>query len=209
MRAIVAVESHGYAYAVNDDTTHASYCVPGARAYPCSREQAKTIAEWAVGLGHSVDVGIAQINSSNFRAYRVTAAKMLEPCANLQLGSAILEGAYRYSSARFGNQRDALWHAIMAYNTGSLYAGERYVRAVVTAALSVIASPTVPSIAILRPVNVTPRGLEEGPVQPVRHHVRRAVRDEASPQTASLQAQVFLPDDFGNSPNALQPVVKH
>ena len=40
----------------------------------------------------------------------------------------------------------ALWHAIAAYNSGSLYAGDGYVRLVVSEAST---GPVVPSIALL------------------------------------------------------------
>lgn len=149
MRAIVAVESHGYSYAISDNTSGVAYCVPGARVYPCSREQANAIAATATAHGHSIDVGLSQVNSGNFRSYKVAVADMLEPCANLRIGSTILANAYRSSTENFSDPREALMHAIMAYNTGSLYAGESYVQAVAQMALA-DAGPTVPSIAILR-----------------------------------------------------------
>jgi len=150
MRAIVLVESHGYSYAINDNSTRTTYCVPGGRVFPCTRQQAAAIATAAVGSGDSVDVGLAQVNSANFRKYRIAATDMLEPCSNLQVGSSLLANAYRDASARFSDQREALRHAIMAYNTGSLYAGERYLREVVSAALDSEKLPTVPSIALLK-----------------------------------------------------------
>ena len=41
MRAIVSVESHGYSYAVHDNTSRTAYCIPGGRRYPCSRERGR------------------------------------------------------------------------------------------------------------------------------------------------------------------------
>lgn len=138
MAAIVAVESGGWPYAVNDNTAHRRY-------RPRTRDQALRIARAAIRAGDSVDVGIAQVNSGNFAAFHVNVDRMLEPCANLRVGSLILANAYRVAAARFPQRPEALWHAIMAYNTGSLFAGERYVRAVVAAA----APSIVPSIAIV------------------------------------------------------------
>lgn len=140
MAAIVAVESGGWPYAVNDNTAHRRY-------RPRTRDQALRITQAAIRAGHSVDVGIAQVNSGNFAAFHVNADRMLEPCANLRVGSLILANAYRVAAGRFPERPEALWHAIMAYNTGSLYAGERYVRAVVAAAAP--STPIVPSIAIV------------------------------------------------------------
>ncbi len=169
MRAIVAVESRGYSYAINDNTARTAYCVPGTRSYPCSREQAGAIAENAIAHGHSIDVGIAQVNSGNFRMFRVTGATMLEPCANLRVASAILAETYRTATAHFPDQRKALWHAIMAYNTGSLYAGETYVRSVVDAALYSTDGPAVPSVKLLERVRAsmsTAPGILSGPRRP-------------------------------------------
>jgi len=149
MRAIVMVESRGYSYAISDNTTRVVYCVPGGRIYPCGRERATAIAEGAIAQGHSVDVGIAQVNSGNFRSFHVSAANMLEPCLNLRVGGAILTSAYRSSISRFAEPREALWHAIMAYNTGSLYVGESYVHSVVDAATTYGEIATVPSVTLL------------------------------------------------------------
>jgi len=140
MAAIVAVESGGWPYAVNDNTARRSY-------RPRTREDALRVAAAALRAGHSIDVGIAQVNSGNFRAFNVDAASMLEPCANLRVGSAILANAYRAAAARYPDRSQALWRAIMAYNSGSIYAGESYVRSVVAAASST--APIVPSIAIV------------------------------------------------------------
>jgi type IV secretion system protein VirB1 len=139
MHAIVAVESGGKPWALNDNTS-------GRRYEPRSYAEALSTARDLIGRGHSVDVGIAQVNSSNFAGYRVTPAAMLMPCQNLIIGSAILSGAYRWSAATYGNRRRALWGAVSAYNTGSLTAGSRYVDLVVSAARR---SPLVPSIEVL------------------------------------------------------------
>jgi len=135
MAAIVAVESAGWPYAVNDNTARRSY-------RPRTREDALRVAAAALRAGHSIDVGIAQVNSENFRAFNVDAGTMLEPCANLRVGSAILANAYHAARARYPDRPQALWHAIMAYNSGSIYAGERYVRSVVAGRITVGADRT-------------------------------------------------------------------
>lgn len=77
MAAIVTVESGGWPYAINDNTARRSY-----RAR--TRKEALELATSAPGAGHSVDIGIAQVNSGTFAAFRVDAEQMLEPCANLR-----------------------------------------------------------------------------------------------------------------------------
>ncbi|MGP6191601.1 MAG: lytic transglycosylase domain-containing protein [Vulcanimicrobiaceae bacterium] len=190
MRAIIAVESRGYSYAVRDNTLHLTYCVPGGHAFPCGRETAIKIAATAVGRGHSVDVGIAQVNSGNFRTYGVTAAQMLRPCDNLRVGSAILTAAYRSASERFNDQRDALWHAIMAYNTGSLYEGEPYVRSVVDGTRSSTSIPSVPSIAILRSTSssASSRNRATWPATRIVTRMSPASTPAADPRAAPLDA---------------------
>jgi len=177
--AIVAVESDGWPYAINDNTARRSY-------RPSTREEALHVAAAALRAGHSVDVGIAQVNSVNFRAFHVDAATMLEPCASLRVGSAILANAYRAAAARYPNRPEALWHAIMAYNSGSIYAGERYVRSVVAAAS--LSAPVVPSIAIVTSSIIAAEPILPPPqlvVPPSRtRHPRRHVVD---PREAPLR----------------------
>jgi len=208
MRAIVSVESRGYIYAINDNTSRVTYCVPGTAMYPCSRDQAAALAENAVRSGHSVDVGIAQVNSGNFRTYGVSATQMLDPCENLRLGGNILAGAYRQSTARFADERAALWHAIMAYNTGSLYAGEDYVQAVVAAALG-STTPEVPSIAILRGSRPGARHLAAVAEPRVRALSRPRTDRSPSPRSAPLLAQGLDSSPRGTFHETLMPAVSH
>ncbi|MGP6190432.1 MAG: lytic transglycosylase domain-containing protein [Vulcanimicrobiaceae bacterium] len=146
MAAVVGVESGGDALALGDNTLRRAF-------HPRDRAAAVTLAQALIARGDSLDVGLAQVNSGNFAAYGVTAAQMLEPCRNVRVGSSILAGNYRSAAARFPNPRVALWHAIMAYNTGSIYAGDSYARLVVSQATL---GPVVPSIALLtgRPVSL-------------------------------------------------------
>lgn len=139
MAAVVGVESGGDALALGDNTLRRAF-------HPRDRAAAVTLAQALIARGDSLDVGLAQVNSGNFAAYGVTAAQMLEPCRNVRVGASILAGDYRAAAARFPNPRVALWHAIMAYNTGSIYAGDSYARLVVSQATL---GPVVPSIALL------------------------------------------------------------
>jgi len=139
MRAIVGVESGGNPFALQDNTTRRSY-------FPHDARQARSIVLPLIAQGHSVDVGLAQVNSGNFSARRVDAARMLEPCANLTIASQILADDYARALTVSLNPHDALWRAVSAYNTGSLFAGRTYVAAVIAQALR---APTVPSISLL------------------------------------------------------------
>jgi type IV secretion system protein VirB1 len=136
MNAIVGVESAGNPWALNDNATGRSYA-------PRSYAEALNTAKNLITQGHSVDVGIAQVNSGNFAGYHVTPAAMLMPCQNLIVASEILTNAYRWSYATYGEPHRALWGSISAYNTGSLTAGGRYVGLVVAAA------QVVPSVDLI------------------------------------------------------------
>ncbi len=190
MRAIVVVESRGFSYAINDNTGRTAYCVPGARIYPCSREQASVVAETLARRGHSIDVGLAQVNSGNFRYYGVTASELLNPCANLRVGSAILASAYLRSITQFPDRRQALRHAILAYNTGSLFAGAPYVQQIVDAALSIGSLPAVPSISLLEPTTVYPATPgQTAHTLGMSSTTRRQQVRPADPRSAPLQAR--------------------
>jgi len=139
MAAIVGVESGGSPFALHDNTTRRAYAPRDARL-------ALVIARALLARGDSVDIGIAQVNSENFAAYHVDASDMLQPCSNLSVASRILDNAYTRAAATFPAPREALWHAISAYNTGSLFAGHAYVAAVVAEAMR---PATAPPIAIL------------------------------------------------------------
>lgn len=167
MAAIVAVESAGWPYAIDDNTTRRSY-------RPRTRMEALRIAESAIRAHHSVDVGIAQVNSGNFAAFHVDAAAMLEPCANLRVGSAILANAYHAAALRFPDRSQALVHALMAYNTGSIYAGAPYVRAVIAAATT--STPIVPSIAIVSPADGA------APILPPAQIISASIRSSKHPR---------------------------
>lgn len=185
MAAIVGVESGGNALALHDNTTRRVYAPRDVRT-------ALAIADELLARGHSVDVGIAQVNSANFGAFGVDAARMLEPCANLNVASRILGGAYAHAVSAFPNPGEALWHAISAYNTGSLFAGRAYVAAVVAEA---IRPPAVPAIAIL-----TGAGVPLAPIMPpvssgavTRSHLHLAASVQRKPQ----RARVTSPLPFG------------
>lgn len=140
MAAVVAVESAGDPLAIGDNTLRRPF-------HPRDRASAKRLAMDLLARGHNLDIGLAQVNSANLTAYGVTAAAMFDPCRNVRVGSSIIAADYRWSSAHFPSLRLALWHAIAAYNSGSIYAGDGYARLVVSQASAGV--PVVPSIALL------------------------------------------------------------
>ena len=67
MAAIVNVESGGNSLAIGDNTAGRSY-------YPRDRATAESLARRLLQAGHSIDAGIAQIDSMNFAGFGVTRA---------------------------------------------------------------------------------------------------------------------------------------
>ena len=92
MAALVAQESGGDPYALDDDSTHIVY-------HSVSYAAATRLAAQLIGAGHSVDLGLAQVNSGWLPALHLTAAELLDPCENLRAGGLILLRAWRAAGA--------------------------------------------------------------------------------------------------------------
>ena len=127
MAAIVQVESGGNLLAIDDDTTRRSY-------YPRDLASAEALANRLIETGHTLDLGIAQVDGANFAHLGVNVHSAFDACTNLRAGSAILSAAYGVAERRFGRGQIALRHAIGMYNTGRLDGGTGYVRQVLAAA---------------------------------------------------------------------------
>jgi type IV secretion system protein VirB1 len=127
MASIITVESDGAMYAIHDNDTTRSYA-------PRSLDAAASLASGLIAAGHSVDLGLAQINSGNLPGLRLSVRDVFDPCTNIRAGAAILSGAYRNAQRRFGPGQFALRRALGAYNTGSLERGDGYIALVVSAA---------------------------------------------------------------------------
>ncbi len=119
MAALVAQESGGDPYALDDDSTHIVY-------HSVSYAAAARLAAQLIGAGHFVDLGLAQVNSNWLPALHLTAAELLEPCENLRAGSLILLRAWR--AAGTGPRAKRLARALAIYHSGhpSSFAGRQY-----------------------------------------------------------------------------------
>jgi type IV secretion system protein VirB1 len=105
MAAIVQQESGGNPLALHDNTSGKSY-------RPATVAEAARIARDLIAAGHSVDIGLAQINSKNLPGLNLSVAQVLDPCQNLQAAqSVLLEGWTRSGD---------LGGTLSAYNTGKL-----------------------------------------------------------------------------------------
>ncbi|BAP88339.1 putative Lytic transglycosylase [Burkholderiales bacterium GJ-E10] len=149
MAAIVQQESGGNPLALHDNTTGRSY-------QPQSAQAAATLLRGLMGQGHSVDIGLAQVNSQNLSSLGLDPASALDPCENLRAAQKILLDAWQRSGS--------LPSALSAYNTGT-GAGSR--GAAYAAAVYSQAGVSVPAIANGRMAKWAAASASLPPVKPV------------------------------------------
>ena len=119
LNKIVSVESGGNPLALNVNR------LAGAQPRPASVAEAVRLAESYIARGHSVDLGLAQINSRNLPRLGLTIEQVLDPCTNIAASGRILTANYADAARRWGEGQTALRAALSAYNTGSFSAGFR------------------------------------------------------------------------------------
>ena len=141
MHAIIRTESGGNPWALGDNTA----ALPRK---PATKAEAVAMAKALIALGHSVDMGLGQVNSKNLPALGLTVDQVFEPCTNLRASAAILESGYRRAVTVHGPGQPALLAALSTYNTGNLTAGfaNGYVQRVAANA-GVHVELSVPSLA--------------------------------------------------------------
>ena len=117
LEAVMRVESGGNPLAVN--VNH----LAGPQPRPATLAEAVATAQSYITRGYSVDLGLMQVNSRNLAALGTTIEQVLDPCANVKAGAAILTGNYAEAVRSRGEGQGALQAALSAYNTGSFYRG--------------------------------------------------------------------------------------
>jgi type IV secretion system protein VirB1 len=150
LAAIAKTESNFRTLVVSDNTSRRS------RNFE-ALDDAVALADSLIGRGHSVDLGLMQINSNNLRWLGYTARDVLDPCKSVYSGARIL--SQNYAGIRnVPNRQIALRHALSQYNTGNIRSGylNGYVHRVELAARSLFAGSarlssgtTVPHVAPL------------------------------------------------------------
>lgn len=115
LAAIGETESRLQPLAINDNTT-------ATNAVARSLAEAVDIATRLIGAGHSVDLGLMQINSANLSRMGLTPAQAFDPCMSIAAASRILAEAYEGGDTDAARQA-ALRRAVSAYNTGNSIGG--------------------------------------------------------------------------------------
>jgi type IV secretion system protein VirB1 len=117
LEAVIRVESGGDPLAIH---------VNGVRTQPepaSTAAEAVQLAEGFILRGYSVDIGLMQVNSRNLAAIGTTVERMLDPCANIRTGVAVLTTDYAIAARTHPEGQPALQAALSAYNTGSFDRG--------------------------------------------------------------------------------------
>jgi type IV secretion system protein VirB1 len=147
LMAIIKVESGGRPLAMN---------VNGKQRLarqPNSPTEAVAWAHWLIERGHSIDLGLTQVNSRHLSRLGWPPEALFEPCWNIAAGALILTENYTAAAKKYGLGQEALRAAISAYNTGNHKAGftNGYVRKVSAAAGRWPATPITPPAATAAP----------------------------------------------------------
>ena len=90
---------------------------------PKTKEETVQVAITAMALGHSVDLGLMQINSMHLQRFGLSLHDLLNPCVNIKVGGEIIKEYYLQAVKKFGPGQQALLAALSGYNTGSLSQG--------------------------------------------------------------------------------------
>ena len=119
--AFAYYESKLHPFAVHDNTT-------GRTALPATPADATTLARSLLAQGHSLDLGVMQVNSANLARTGLTVASAFDAAASMNAGGAILVDAYHQClhgnrAATHAEQQAALRCAASVYNTGREAAG--------------------------------------------------------------------------------------
>jgi type IV secretion system protein VirB1 len=123
IEAIIRQESAFYPYAlsINYPKTeatrqgHANGLYQLARQ-PRSRHEAITWTRWFLQNGHSVSIGLMQVNTEQASRLGIKdLASLFDPCVNLAAGAVLLQESFRGQPANLSG----LSHAFAVYNSGS------------------------------------------------------------------------------------------
>jgi type IV secretion system protein VirB1 len=155
-------ESRLRPFAIHDNTT-------GQSAFPTSAAAAASLARARVAQGHSLDLGIMQVNSANLARTGLTLATAFDAGESLRAGALILTWAYQRCLRGSVNPNDARQQATLrcaasVYNTGDDQAGilngyqadvwraaAQIVPAIQLSATGTLASPQVASEDVVTP----------------------------------------------------------
>lgn len=157
MSAIVKVESGGNMFAMADaGPKNLPWSVRKNMVrsfYLSTKEETASLARSLIAQGHTVSLGLGQINDRNLPRLGLSIEDVLEPCTNIATSAKILTEFYNKAVKQYGPGEKALHAAISGYNSGSFIRGfeNGYVGQVIAAAGVVPALKTGPQSRRSRP----------------------------------------------------------
>ncbi|MGO9443272.1 MAG: lytic transglycosylase domain-containing protein [Thiobacillaceae bacterium] len=104
LAAIVQQESAGRPWSINDNSDNHHYVLT-------DKASAIALAKQLIRQRHRIDMGLAQINSSNLTWLGVPVERIFDPCTNLRSSQQVLMSAWTKAGGNLGG-------ALQAYNTG-------------------------------------------------------------------------------------------
>lgn len=129
MAAVVSAESRGHQFAIADagpvNLPWAQRKALVRSLYPGSLQEAVSTAQSLIAQGHTVSLGVAQVNDRNLARLGVSIKDVFDPCTNLALGGRILTDFYERAVTQFGQGPAALNAALSAYNSGDWVRGAK------------------------------------------------------------------------------------
>ena len=139
--SVAHTESRLSEFAIGDNNTHQAY-------QPATLAEAVIIASRLIAAGHSVDLGLAQINSTAGHLQRrgLPIAAAFEPCTAFRVGGEVLAECYSRTSGP--DEQARLKAAASCYNgdrTGAYAARVWKAAALVVPAIAVAGVPAAPS----------------------------------------------------------------
>lgn len=118
VKMIIKEESSTNKYAINVNKDGKSFI----SFKPKTKNEAFNIAQNYINAGFSVDVGLMQLNSDNFKQLNTTLEQALDPCKNIKLATNIFYSFYKNTNKQNTNLQ-RVKQTLSAYNTGSYELG--------------------------------------------------------------------------------------
>lgn len=129
MAAVVSAESRGNQFAIADA---GPLSLPWSKRkalvrslYPGSLQEAVATAQDLIAKGHTVSLGVAQVNDRNLARLGISIHQVFDPCTNVAAGGRILTDFYERALVKFGAGPAALRAALSAYNSGDWARGAK------------------------------------------------------------------------------------
>lgn len=129
MAAVISAESRGHQFAIADaGPVHLPWSQRKSMVrshFLGSADAAVAKATELISKGHTVSLGLAQINDRNLKRLNLSIRDVFNPCTNIAAGGQILTQFYEKASRQFGPGPRSLRAALSAYNSGNWVRGEK------------------------------------------------------------------------------------